>query len=402
MFLKDLAVLANRKKRAEQGLFNCLPLPFPTARKKFPGFEKGTYAIISANQKVGKSKFTDYLFVYESIKAVVEKKQIKPHILYFSLEETPFAKRLALYEHLFYVIDNMLVDNKILKSTDSEFSCPQWLLDKLSEPKYQEYINTYLSIVEFPTDVRTKQSVSSADDIYNVCRQYAEKHGHYNTHKKKVYDYTYKCELEEDVIDETNPFTWDDEELLPIVIIDNYANLSIPKGSTKYLEIEHMSKFCVILKNLGFLVVGVQHQSQEKESLTRRQADDVIPSAEGLADNKSTSKDLTLLAGLMSPYKYEMSTFLGYDIGKWRDNIRFFFIKEDRENGAVNLCQPLLFIGESSIFEELPEYTNVKELDTIYQSLMKKKEQYELNFHKKEGTQTAINLISIDLGMRYY
>ena len=126
-------------------------------------------------------------------------------------------------------------------------------------------------------------------------------------------------------------------------------------------------------------------QSQEKESLVRRQSNDVIPSAEGLVDNKSTSKDLTLLVGLMSPYKYEMPSFMGYDITKWKDNIRFLFIKEDRENGAVNLCQPLLFIGEASYFKELPKYTETEELEKIYNDLMESKEQYEKNFHSKNA-----------------
>lgn len=394
MFLNDLAVLAKRKERADSGLYNCLPLPFERARKKFPGFERGSYAVFTANQKVGKSKLVDYLFVYESIKAVIDGKQLRPHILYFSLEETSFAKRLALYEHLFYHIDQMLVDNKILKSTDNDYSCPQWVLDKLKTDEYQKYINTYFDIVEFPTDEKTSQSISNADDIYNICRQYAENNGKYNTYKKKVYDPMYRTYIEKDVIDETNPFTWNDDELLPIIIIDNFANLYVPKGSTKYQEIEKMSKLCVILKNLGFLVVAVQHQSQEKESLTRRQANDVVPSAEGLADNKSTSKDLTLLAGLMSPFKYEMPTYNGYDIKKWRDNIRFFFIKEDRENGAINLCQPLLFIGESSVYEELPESCDAIELEKVYNNLIKKKKEYEDNFHKREGTQTVLNLFS--------
>ena len=385
IFLSDIQKLSDRKVRAESKLYNCLPLPFENARKRFPGFERGSYIIISANQKVGKSKLTDYLFVYESLNAVIQKKKIKPHVIYFSLEENPFSKRLALYEHLFYTIDGNLIDNKVLKSTDNDYPCPQWVLDKLKSPIYKQHIDEYFDMVEFPLDNKTKQCVSLADDIFNICLKYAEKHGHYNTYKKSVWNEQYKCYLEEDVISESDPFTWNDEEEIPIVIIDNFANLKVPNGSTKYNEIEKMSKYCITLKNLGFIVVGVQHQSQEKESLVRRQSNDVVPSAEGLADNKSTSKDLTLLVGLMSPFKYEMTNYMGYDIKMWKDNIRFLYIKEDRENGAVNLCQPLLFIGEASYFKELPEYTNTEELNKIYDELMAKKQDYERNFHQKDS-----------------
>lgn len=383
-FESDLEFLIKRKERANNGQYNCLPLPFPTARKKFPGFERGSYVIVTANQKVGKSKFTDYLFVYKSIEYVMTRKAIKPHILYFSLEENPRAKRIGFYEYLFYKLDEILVDNKILTSTDNEYPCEQWVLDKLKSPEYKAYIDAYMDMVEFSADSRTGMSESSADGIYSICLRYAEKNGHYNKLKKKVYNSTYKTEIEEEYINENDPFSWNDDEVMPIVIIDNFANLKVPKGSTLYHEIEVMSKYCIILKNLGFLVVGVQHQAQEKESLTRRQNNDVVPSAEGLSDNKSTSKDLTLLVGLMSPFKYEMRDFMGYDITKWRDNIRFLFIKEDRNNGAINLCQPLLFIGESSVFAELPPYTDTKSLDEVYTALQKKKAEYEQNFQKKK------------------
>ena len=41
-----------RRKRIEEGKFNCLPLPFERFRKVYPGVEQGKYIILTANQKV--------------------------------------------------------------------------------------------------------------------------------------------------------------------------------------------------------------------------------------------------------------------------------------------------------------------------------------------------------------
>lgn len=383
IFLSDLAYIQERKERAESGLLNCLELPFPTARKTFPGFERGSYIVVTANQKVGKSKFTDFVFCYDPICKAVEGSNLRAKILYFSLEERPKAKRLSFYQHLLYRLDGLLVDNKIMKSIDKDSPCPDWVKEKLSSERYQRYINAFLETVRFPINKKTRRVISNPDEIYDECIKFAEENGHYNTVKQKVYNEMYKTYIEEEVVDEDNPFTWNDDELMPIVIIDNFANLK-KKGSSKYDTIDDMSKLCIDLKNLGFLVIGVQHQSQEKESLIRRQSNDVVPSAEGLDANKSTAKDLTLLIGLMSPFKYEMPTFLGYDIMKFKDNIRFMFIKEDRDNGAINLQCPLLFYGGCSYFEELPEANNIQGLKAVMEKTHRVHEQYERNFHSSK------------------
>ena len=53
-----------RRQRILDGKLNCIPLPFERFRSIFPGFEQGKYIIITANQKVVKSKLSDYLFIY--------------------------------------------------------------------------------------------------------------------------------------------------------------------------------------------------------------------------------------------------------------------------------------------------------------------------------------------------
>lgn len=51
-FAKILDNLKNRKRRAENGLYNCLPFPFERFRIFFPGIEQGQFVLITANEKV--------------------------------------------------------------------------------------------------------------------------------------------------------------------------------------------------------------------------------------------------------------------------------------------------------------------------------------------------------------
>ena len=61
-----------KRLRVINGLFNCLPWPFERFRNYLPGTEKGKYIIVTANQKVGKSKFVDFVYVYSVILFLLE------------------------------------------------------------------------------------------------------------------------------------------------------------------------------------------------------------------------------------------------------------------------------------------------------------------------------------------
>ena len=56
-----------RRERIVEGKYNCLPFPFERFRRKYPGVEQSKYILLSANQKVGKSKLADYIFLYEPL-----------------------------------------------------------------------------------------------------------------------------------------------------------------------------------------------------------------------------------------------------------------------------------------------------------------------------------------------
>ena len=75
-----------RRERILEGKYNCLPFPFPRFRKVYPGVEQGKFLCVTANQKVGKSKLADYLFIYEPLFNMIDHNGPKVKVLYLSLE----------------------------------------------------------------------------------------------------------------------------------------------------------------------------------------------------------------------------------------------------------------------------------------------------------------------------
>ena len=107
-----------RKQRIEEGKYNCLSFPFERFRRIYPGFEKGKYILITANQKIGKSKFADYLFIYEPLFYIMGHPELKVKVLYFSIEMSAKEKYNEFLCHLLFRLDKIRIDTRALRSVD--------------------------------------------------------------------------------------------------------------------------------------------------------------------------------------------------------------------------------------------------------------------------------------------
>lgn len=336
-----------RQQRAINGLFNCLPWPFSRFRAYIPGTEKAKYIIVTANQKVGKSKFVDYVYVYETILFVMQHPEIRAKILYFTLEISPNSKRDEFMSFLLGYLDHIYISPTDLNSVNSDRPVPDYILDLLESERYKPYIDKYDEIVTYIDDIRNPTGINK------YCRDYALKHGHINYTDETYTDSNGRvCKL----INKDNPYTADDEEEIRIVIVDNASNFTQESGLNKMDTINKASKYFITLRDqLMYTIVLVQHQAQAQEGIENRKLGLIKPSSDGLADCKTTTRDANLVLGLYSPFKYEIKTHEGYDITKFKNYIRFLQVIEDRDYGASGQVCPLFFNGMSSTFRELPK-----------------------------------------------
>ena len=336
-----------RQQRALNGLFNCLPWPFRRFRVYIPGTEKAKYIIVTANQKVGKSKFVDYVYVYETILFVMAHPEIRAKILYFTLEISPNSKRDEFMSFLLGYLDHIYISPTDLNSVDSSKPVPDEILDLLNSERYKPYIDKYDEIVTYIDDIRNPTGINK------YCRDYALAHGHVNYTDETYTDSNGKlCRL----INKDDPYTADDPEEIRIVIVDNASNFTQESGLNKADTINKMSKYFITMRDhLLYTIVLVQHQAQAQEGIENRKMGLTKPSSDGLADCKTTTRDANLVLGLYSPFKYEVKTHEGYDITKFKNYIRFMQVIEDRDYGASGQVCPLFFNGMSSSFRELPK-----------------------------------------------
>jgi len=349
-----------RRERIIEGKYNCLPFPFERFRKVYPGVEQGKFIIITANQKVGKSKLADYLFIYEPLFYMMEHPELRVKVLYFSLEMSAKEKYNEFECYLLGRLDKLHIDTRRLRSVDKP--CDPHVFELLESERYQKYINAYEDMVIF------NDTDKNPTGIRKFYRDYALKHGHYNFTTVQVPN-EFTGELEDKkVLDPINPYTQDDEEEYRIIILDNAANVATEKGyDTLFKAIEKVSKDGIVAKKqLKYIFVLIQHQAQAQEGIENIKLDQMEPSVAGLGDNKTTSRDVNCIMGLYNPSKFNKKEHLGYDILRLKDNGRFLKILDDRDYGAGgNIC-PLFFDGATSTFKELPLTVNKVELEKYY------------------------------------
>lgn len=360
-FSKVFKDLVERKERAESGKYNCIPFPFPRFRSLVPGIERGRYVCITASAKIGKSKFCDFMFVYEPLFFAIDNPQFRFKVIYFTLEVNAETKYLEFLSHLLYRLDNIVVSPVDLRSVNNEKPISQNILDLLNTERYQKYIKFYEEHIEYI------DTIANPTGINKYCRDYAEKNGKFNHIPYKTTNEVTGEEETRMKLDPDNPYTPNDEEEYRIVIIDNAANLTTEKGLTMRETIDKMSKYCITLRNqLNYIMVLVQHQSLAAESLDAMKMDAMKPSAANLGDAKTVVRDINMLIGLYSPFKHNKKEFSGYDITKLKNYSRFMEIIDDRDYGANNNICPLFFNGASSFWAELPRPEDTQALNAVY------------------------------------
>lgn len=346
-FDRALEKLKERRKRILEGKINCIPLSFSRLRAWLPGIEKKRYNIITANQKVGKSKLADYILVYEPFFYVLEHpEQVRLNILYFTLEMGKEEKFYEFLCHLLFRLDNIRISPTDLKSTSTDRPVPENVIELLESEKYQRYIDKFKETVIYIDHERNPTGIQKY--IWNYMLERGK--FHYKTSKRKNAD----TGIVEDtqVIDYYEP---DDPEGYVLTILDNYSNLSSENGLNKMQTIEKMSKYAIQLRDIFELnFTAIQHQAQAQEGIENQKLNKMMPSSDGLADCKTTTRDANLVLGLYSPYKYGLREYEGYDITQFKNNIRFMQVIEDRDNGAGGQICPLFFDGAVSVYRELP------------------------------------------------
>ena len=362
--LKDrvLSNLQERRDRILNGQLNCIPSPFKRFRNDFIGIEQSCYYCITASTKGGKSQFTSYTFIYEPLMfCYYTNKDIDLKVLYFPLEETPerILQRFISWLLFTHSKGEIRISPRDLRSTTD--AVPQEILDILQEEEIQNIINYFEEHIIFSTE-------TNPTGVYKFCKQYAEENGTVYTKPGK-----YKDEL--GTIRETQVFdryVQNNPNEIRLIIIDTINLIDTERGLSLKQSMDKMSEYLAkYLRNrYHYSPVVIQQQAFEGEGNDAYKLNKFKPSIANNGDSKYTARDSNIVLGLFSPFKFGLAEYEGYDIRKFKDNIRFLEVLISRDGELGGVC-PLLFDGAVSAFKELPRPNEVNELNSIYEYLNK-------------------------------
>lgn len=370
-----------RRERILNGQLNCIPSPFKRFSTDFVGIEQSCYYTITSFTKGGKSQFASYTFIYKPLMfCYYTKEDIDIKILYFPLEETPerILQRFVSWLLFDFSEGKIRISPRDLRSTTK--AVPQEILDIIKSDEIQDIIKYFEEHVVFPDEA------CNPTGIYKYCVKYAEEHG-------KVYCKVRKYKDELGIIQEREVFDryeQDNPNEYRLIMIDTINLIDTENGMTLKQSVDKLSEYCAkYLRNrYHYSPVVIQQQAFEQEGNEAFKIGKVRPSVAGLGDSKYTSRDSNVVLGLFSPFRFALKEYEGYDILKFKDNIRFLEVIVNRDGEMGGLC-PLFFDGAVCRFEELPKPGDKENIQKVYQYLNKLRDTTSklfFKYRKSEGS----------------
>lgn len=361
--LRDRVVynLAERRQRILDGQLNCIPSPFKRFSEDFIGIEQACYYTVTSFTKGGKSQFTSYTFIYKPLMfCYFTKADISIKILYFPLEETPerIMQRFISWLLFDFSQGRIRISPRDLRSTKTAVS--QEILDVINTDEIQDILKYFEEHVIFP------EEAANPTGIYKYCKNYAKEHGK-TFSKTKIFKDEFGVEYEKEVFDR---YEQDNPNEYRLIIIDTINLIDTERGMTLKQSMDKLSEYCAkYLRNrYHYSPVVIQQQAFDQEGNEAFKVGRVRPSVAGLGDSKYTSRDSNVVLGLFSPFRFALKEYEGYDISKFKDNIRFLEMIVNRDGEMGGLC-PLFFDGAVCRFEELPRPDDQVGINRVYNYL---------------------------------
>ena len=358
-----IAGLEERRERLFNNQLNCIPSPFKRFSEDFIGIEQACHYVITASTKGAKSQFTSYTFIYKPLMfCYYTKADIDYKVIYFPLEETPerIMERFISWLLFDFSKGEIRISPRDLRSTTNPVD--EEILDVINSDEIQDIIKYFEDHVIFPTEK------PNPTGMYFYCKKYAEEHGKVTT---KAGKYTDELGVVKDY-EAFDTYVPDNPNEYRVIITDTTNLIDTERGMTLKQSMDKWSEYCAkYLRNrYKYTIVEIQQQAFEGENNDSFKLGRLKPSIANLGDSKYSARNADIVLGIYSPFKFGLSEYLGYDITKFKDNIRFLEVCINRNGQMGGIC-PLFFHGAVCHFLELPLPTDKDSLSKEYEYLKK-------------------------------
>lgn len=378
---RTLKSLRTRRQRVLDGYMNCIESPFERFKQSgsFVGIEQGKYYLFLGETKTGKTMLVNYLALYNSLEKAYNNSEVMDiKIFYFALEETPEVILEKYMCYLLYTLSKrrIAISTLELKSVDSSNPISSDILDLLSSEEYLKRLNFFEEHVVFST-------TSHPTGIYKELMAFVETNGTIYRRPQKIKDDNGNIK-EIQIFDHYVP---KNPNLYVMSIIDTVNLISPEQGLSLRESINKLSsKYLIKLRNnYNLSPIVIQQCNSDTQTADSFKLGRLRPTLNSPGDSKYTTKDANVTMALFSPWRYEKKEYLGYDITRLRDNVRFLEVLTNRE-GNSNDILPLFFYGACNYFKELPRATDTILLEKVYEEAHRLREVKRLAINNKSNT----------------
>lgn len=364
---RTLKHIKARREKVLKGGVNCIPSPFKRFRKDFVGIEQKKYYLITAHEKSGKTQIFSYLFLYTALDyAYKHPDKVRLKVFYYPLEEDEQSIVLRYMSYLLYTLSKktIRISPADLESTNEEHVLSEDILKLLQTEEYRKRFEFFEKCVEF-------MDSTNPSGVWFDLNSYAESHGK-SIYKEEEYQNRDTGEMK--TRKKFDHYEADDPDEYVLVAVDHVSLLSQERNKTLRETINKLSEYMVTLRNkFNYTPVIIQQQSTETADLEAFKANKIRPTTAGLSDSKYTARDCNTMLGIVNPFKFEIPTYLKYNIERFQDNIRFLEVVIQRGGIAKGICA-LFFDGATCFFNQLPESNELGKINKYYDYLAKMRE----------------------------
>jgi hypothetical protein len=150
-----------------------------------------------------------------------------------------------------------------------------------------------------------------------------------------------------------------EEDSFTMVLHDHMALTASEGGMDTKRTMDLQSKYYVILRNLFDLTIGAVQQfnsdltTVNREKFKKVTEASIMPQRVDFGDSTYTYRDADVVWGLISPAKFDMKSFYGYDVSKLGSYLVMMCLLKNRY-GTADVALPLFVDPVVGMFYDLP------------------------------------------------
>lgn len=353
--------IKERKHNVEIGKINGIPFPLEGLGNYIPSIERGSYILVCGPSKSGKTQFSNFSILYNSILYAYEHPDLlSVHFIVFPLEEGKEMTLCRFISNTLYTRYNIRISPTDLMSSNPKRPLSNEILKIMESEPFINLLNYFTEHIQF-------EEANTSVGIDVIVKNYARTHG------ETIYS-------DETFVDENGNerhkivgYKPNDPKEYVFVLVDN-VNLIVPTKEEKNILVAggNLSKQMVYyFTKYNYISVLLQQcLDSEVNSMEAVKNDNILPSKASLKDVKSTGNDATLVLGISNPGSMQnLQTRYGYDLVRLkRKYLRIVNIIFQRF-GEGEVIAPLYFDGAVNYYKDMPKPDDTDGMNKIYQSI---------------------------------